>query len=229
MKTNEIVHLLAQPLRIQRQQGSILVPVLIVAIIVVLVLMWQAGMFSSAPSTPSTANNLQPDTASSQTNADSPDAINEASTAAAPAPLEAPGPDASPSEIAQYRAANFVPQVERTADSESKSANAKPMMSETQTAAAIDEAATLLITNNTPDFSACRSETNAELALQCAASKQSKALQNAFRTHNEQRHSGDDFVITNSTAIMTKVVENLQNKLTPFVEAADGAAAIIDR
>jgi|GEM_PF-3001994 len=220
MRTQSLTHALDK----RYQQGSILVPVIIIAIIIVLVLMWQAGMFSSTSSSPSTSTNLQQDTTVSTTPTEpttdltSPDAQGLASPVD-DAPL---GPDATPAQIAERKARDFMSQVPRTGDGDDLQMVPANASGDTASAAAIEEAAALLIANHAPNFSACRSAGDAGQNLECAAAEQTRALQSAFQAHNEQRTSGDSFAVKNGTAIMQKVVEHMQNSLTPFVEAADG-------
>lgn len=222
-----------------RQQGSILIPVLIVAIIIVLVLMWQAGMFSSSSSSPATSTGLQQDHSVTTTPGPSESDASLVETTPDPQGLssvdrDAPlGPDATPSQIAERKARDFVPLVPYTGDGDGdglqrvtpkasgNDANGNLALDAAGQAVAIEEAAAILIARHSPDFSVCRSAGNAIQNLECAAGAQTRALQSAFETHNAQRASGDKFALANGAAIMKRVVEHMQNSLDPFVEAAD--------
>jgi len=225
-----------KPLTNRLEQGSILVPVLIVAILIVLVLMWQAGMFSSAEPSPATSNALQEDSATSPNATDAADLGDDASDstkATEPTPRVALTPRQLEAQKVQQQAAEFTPQLQRTTTGDGiemiPPVNSTGTMAsnnfagdEATLSAAIQSAAATLMANAGTDFSACRSAGSAEQNLECAAAEQTRVLQEAFEAHNQQRANGDSIAINHGAAIMKVFVENLQESLAPFVDAADG-------
>jgi len=201
------------------QQGSVLVPVLVIAILIVLVLMWQAGMFSGATSAPAAdKNSVAPATQQAETN--TPDSETPAAPATKPIePSEPLSPRALAAQKIEQKAAAFKPQIPRT--TKLGEMNSKPGLSEAETQAAIDKVAAVLIANNPPNLNVCQSAGDAEQNLTCAAAEQSKALRSAFAELNKMREDGGNFETNNGAAIMQIVVEHLQSTVAPFAEAVD--------
>lgn len=199
------------------QNGSILLPAVIVVLIVVIAGLWMAGIIGTGgspqpevrptPATPASASGQPTNPAEQASTTDAQDAPDVQPTAL------------SASELAAKRAREFKPQLKR-------SGNAFELVAEPQTPADSDvrDAATALLANNQPDFSACNGLTPPEKALECAASEQTKALNAAFAAHNELRSSGDSISIERGGQIMQVVIETMQQSLEPYVRAADAGA-----
>lgn len=178
----------------KQQAGSVLVPLLIVAIIIVLILMWQAGIFGGADSASTNPTSM-------------PTAGEDASV-----PGNNPDLKMSPAESPTKADISFAADPEQT-----KAYADKKLATEN---AAIDTAAQQLLANNTPNFTTCNNN-DAEQALDCAAKEQTRVLQAVFADHNALRKAGDEITVERGGAVMQRVIDALQTGLEPFVKAAD--------
>jgi len=150
-----------------QQAGSVLVPVIIVAIILVLVLMWQAGMFTGVVNPPKTNPGTVETAQASEQIATSPEAN-------VPRVQETQLPERELTEIEKtsQRAKNYQPQVKRspnstgfelvpsdqtldTAEGDQAAADAAPRPI---TDHDIAQAAAAPLAQHRPDFSACTNE-----------------------------------------------------------------------
>lgn len=168
-----------------------LVTILIIAIIIVLVLMWQAGMFSTtdsagvASSTPP-SNDVQ---APGQTRQ----------------PTETDDSTATPVQADKLAAPGLEPIVKRPTGKDQESIRAL---------------AQNLIAAHPLDMSSCRTEVDAGKALDCAAALQSKVLAAVFEDYAAKRAAGDLTANARGGEVLKQVIAELSTQLKPFEDAA---------
>ena len=203
--------------RKDRQSGSIIVPVLIVAIIIVAFLLWRSVALES-PTSGKRENVVQND---GQVGADT-QTQNESQTPA----TGRPEAQRMTGEEASIKAKEFYEsygkeKMDRAAELDRLGL---PRMKDTtpaEEANAIKTAADELLSKNAPDYSLCRSMSDPKEALECAGSAESTALTAAFSAHNELRAGGDELSLQRGGDIMQRVIDELQESLAPFMEAAN--------
>ena len=178
------------------QTGSVLVTVLVIAIIVVLFLMWQAGSFSSAESTSTSGTtNAVPLT---ENTLESGDVAAPTDAASAPSSGSSSGIKQQP----QGTPLEPLPQIPTGKEPE-----------------AINELADALIAANPVDMSPCRAETDAVKALECASGIQSTALARVFQDYEARRAAGNLAAKERGGEVLKIVIAELNAKLQPFEEA----------
>ncbi len=197
---------------VQRQAGSVLIPVILVAMVIVLVVMWQAGLFGGGATNTESAGSAP---------------VAPAEKVAPVEKVAATRPDRELTEgekaaarVQSYRSEANAP--EDPATLELAPVTDRNAAEDTE-AAAIIAAATQLVMTHSPDFTACKAMSDAQKALECAAGAQTTALANAFQTHNDLRARGDAISLQRGGQIMQRVIDQLQEALKPFVKAADGS------
>ena len=182
----------------QRQQsGSVLVTVLVLAIVGVLVLMWQAGILSG---TNGVDANPQPQSRSAAS-VDSDGAGIDQPTVSAP--------HDSP-------AANT-----RQGLSQPPSARALARAADGKDASSIRALADSLIAAHPVDLSACSLQAEANMALDCATAAQSNALAAVFEDYNARRAAGDLVANARGGQALKLVIAAQQEQLQPFADAAN--------
>lgn len=200
----------------EKQAGAVLIPILIVAILIVLFLIWQSGMLSGQPTGDATPQS--PTTPAAQ----SLDSASQANGAAETVQEELSERDMTPAGIASRKAKNFKPQLPSSGDSTALESVGPTQEATRRIAAtdAVDTAAAELLALHTPDFASCHAEVDKQKALDCAAAMQTQALNQAFAAHNELRAQGDVVSLESGGEIMQRVIDSLQTTLEPFVEDA---------
>ena len=200
----------------KNQEGGVLIPILIIAILIVLFLIWQSGVLSGQSSQDETSQSPTTPAAQSLDSA-SPDNGTEETVQE-----ELSERDMTPAGIASRKAKNFKPQLPSAGDSKALVSvdSAEEVTSRIASTEGIDVAAAELLARHTPDFASCHAEVDKQKALDCAAAIQTQALNQAFADHNELRARGDVVSLESGGEIMQRVIDGLQTTLQPFVEAA---------
>ena len=200
----------------KNQEGGVLIPILIIAILIVLFLIWQSGVLSGQSSQDETSQSPATPAAQSLDSASPDSGIEET------VQEELSERDMTPAGIASRKAKNFKPQLPSSGDSKALVSvePAQEVTSRVAATEAIDTAATELLARHTPDFASCHAEVDKQKALDCAAAMQTQALNQAFAAHNELRAQGDVVSLESGGEIMQRVIDTLQTTLEPFVEDA---------